>query len=850
MKPRLLLLVVLLTGASAHAADEALYAGKPLSFWLAELKSSDPLIREEAIEVLTDAGTAAKSAVPQLEALLKDEQRSVRIRAGMALWKIAGQTKPAVAALTESLRDANAAARAQALRSLAQIGAAAVSSTPAILELVDETDALVRNQAIQTLQNFGPAAVPALTTALENKKARLRRNAGDVLSRMGGNARAAQAAFLRRLDDDDKRVRTACARALWGQGQATEAVAALLLDAARTGNSVEQQDILNVVGFGQRTKASVPILKELLKSGDLSLRMRAAGALWDIDPQPKLVLPIFIEGAKDPNFNVRSPAVQGIIRMGPAAREAVPALIEVLKSPSGSYDGNIHQALARIGAPSVPPLVEMLTATKPDPRLRTAATNILGQMGAVALPAVLPLLDHQDKQTRAAGCQIVVTLGPVAKDAVPKLTALLKDADFAVRQASITALGRIGPAAKSAAPALVELAKDKNVVIRTGSMRSLEQIKADPKLVRPLALAALEDENALVRCRALSLLWSVAPKHPDIMPHVLDLLKQPASRFELLDLVGRMGPAAARAVPALTDFVKDRDPNLRRQAIQALGRIGPAAKDAVPTMLEHLRPNDFFTRQTILTALISIRSDDGARIVPAVLEVAKQDQSNNRMLCLIVFTNLGSKASAAVPWLVEEVHRPPNYLTVQLVETLTKIDPERGRKEGTPVLQAMAKTVSPFRVQAAMALGRLKPDSEEALAALIDCLSDANAGVRQQASQFLGTLKPPARKAAPALKRLLSDPILAVRVNAAGSLWRINGDTEATIPVLLEALKPAPGNYSRYQAAAELGQMGPAAKSALPALLELRNDPDTFLRNGVLAAINRIDPMALKTKQP
>ena len=67
--------------------------------------------------------------------------------------------------------------------------------------------------------------------------------------------------------------------------------------------------------------------------------------------------------------------------------------------------------------------------------------------------------------------------------------------------------------------------------------------------------------------------------------------------------------------------------------------------------------------------------------------------------------------------------------------------------------------------------------------------------------------------------------------------------------MLLEALKPMPGNYWRYQAAIQLGEMGPAVKTAaLPALRKFHDDPDLFVRNGILQAIQRIEVSANKER--
>ncbi|MHB1425064.1 MAG: AAA family ATPase [Gemmataceae bacterium] len=74
MKNTLISALFLLTFLCPCRAAEPLYAGKPLTFWLDGLNSNDPLIREESILVLTDAGPAARSAIPPLEAQIRSPQ--------------------------------------------------------------------------------------------------------------------------------------------------------------------------------------------------------------------------------------------------------------------------------------------------------------------------------------------------------------------------------------------------------------------------------------------------------------------------------------------------------------------------------------------------------------------------------------------------------------------------------------------------------------------------------------------------------------------------------------------------------------------------------------------------------
>ena len=188
---RLLLILVVMLSCSLGRAAEPLYAGKPLAFWLDELKSDDPLSREEALLVLSDAGPAARAATPRLEKLLKDPERGVRVRAALALWKIAGQTKPALSALTLALREPELANRAEMLSKLGELGREAASSAAIVLPFLEDADAAVRTQAMRTIQRFGAEAVPAILPAFDDANPRLRRAAYSALGLLGPSAREA-----------------------------------------------------------------------------------------------------------------------------------------------------------------------------------------------------------------------------------------------------------------------------------------------------------------------------------------------------------------------------------------------------------------------------------------------------------------------------------------------------------------------------------------------------------------------------------------------------------------------------------------------------------------------------------
>jgi HEAT repeat protein len=101
---------------------------------------------------------------------------------------------------------------------------------------------------------------------------------------------------------------------------------------------------------------------------------------------------------------------------------------------------------------------------------------------------------------------------------------------------------------------------------------------------------------------------------------------------------------------------------------------------------------------------------------------------------------------------------------------------------------------------------------------------------------------PAAKAAAPALREALRDPQPLARVSAATALWRVAGDAEAALPVLREALHKGNPQYARQQALLTLGDMGPAAKAAAPAVRDAGTDPDPYLRRSAAAALRKIDP--------
>lgn len=163
------------------------------------------------------------------------------------------------------------------------------------------------------------------------------------------------------------------------------------------------------------------------------------------------------------------------------------------------------------------------------------------------------------------------------------------------------------------------------------------------------------------------------------------------------------------------------------------------------------------------------------------------------------------------------------------------------RSAAAPELVAALNDRDPeIRAASAWALGALGDAPAPTVPALAGALRDEQEAVRTAAAEALGSLGARSRSAASALFAALDDPRANVRAAAARALARLELTAES-IPSLAKALG-SPDAYVRAFGAWSLGNLGPAAREAVPALVEALGPDDTA--TVVAAALARIGPAA------
>ena len=236
--------------------------------------------------------------------------------------------------------------------------------------------------------------------------------------------------------------------------------------------------LLLLVAAASADEGLVELLDELGSAEPLA-RYRAARALRELGPKAKAALPALVERLKDEQPWVRLEAGRALVEIGITAQE-----VEALVARLGPSDPDtallVAEALAGLGAPALPPLLDLLP--KKDDRARRgalAAIGLMGRPGAPATPLLLDLLKSPDPASQKLAGEALRRCGPWASEYVPEIVDRLRFGEEEIRWAAAGVLGRIGPEAREAIPALKEMREGEGEKLHAAAVEALARIEVE-----------------------------------------------------------------------------------------------------------------------------------------------------------------------------------------------------------------------------------------------------------------------------------------------------------------------------------------------------------------------------------
>jgi HEAT repeat protein len=174
--------------ASANGTrHEAVYEGRPASYWVRQLQDRAPAFRQQAIQALELIGPKEEAVAPALAGMLKDCNAGVRMGAALALRRLGPEASAAVPDLIGSLHDENRHVRFDAVCALGDISPHDETVLAALIAALQDTSSIVRVRVLKTLAEMAPgspAALAAVREALQDNEPEVCQAAADALDKI------------------------------------------------------------------------------------------------------------------------------------------------------------------------------------------------------------------------------------------------------------------------------------------------------------------------------------------------------------------------------------------------------------------------------------------------------------------------------------------------------------------------------------------------------------------------------------------------------------------------------------------------------------------------------------------
>ncbi len=665
-----------------------------------------------AMSLLGEIGPQARQTIPAVAQALGDPDPELRCRAPEALWRIEGRPErlvPTLIALVECREeDAPEGAtwwdpsyiRCRAAALLGAIGPEARQAVPALIQAIKDQDSVLCVPAIDALAEMGlegKQAIPAIVGHLGDQRAAtvvpiphgiqfVGETAWIALGKMGPDAAIP---LIPALKHKDKNVRMRAALALHDLGpQAKPAVGALAAALKDPEEEVRRYASRALGGIGPEARAAIPAIVEVIDDPEWVVRMEAAPALARIDAKSPQAVAAVRKALGDPDISVQARAVEAIGALGADAKPFLPHAIRLLGSreqPATAYGGfpapaqAAAEALARLGPAAqeaAPALVEVLQESLESPT-RKSVIEALCRM-APAAKGVLPDLVRLCRNMPEAALA-VLHIDPQNDKVLPHLTAALEKSEGGfVSDEVVRALAILGPRAKPALPLLANRLKNDSRHRKLVAWAVFQIDPEDASAMEAFLEAVKTEEGNWLLSGLPEDEWQLGlarlgPRVPRLVDAFAASLRKGGSEAQSgAEALGRIGPLAQSAAPAIVEHLDNRWDGYRRPLVKALTRIGPAG---LPHVVQALKDERTWVGVGATEVLGEI-GKGAAPAMPSLTEALRHPRVRVRAAAATALGKLGRTAASAIPALKEACRDQYETVRQQAEDAIRKIAPD------------------------------------------------------------------------------------------------------------------------------------------------------------------------------
>lgn len=444
-----------------------------------------------------------------------------------------------------------------------------------------------------------------------------------------------------------------------------------------------------------------------LKSKQRMDRVFAAVVLGKMGADGKRAVPQLARTLKDKDDEVRMRAVIALGKIGPVAVSALPSIFKALKDPYWRVRKDAAFAIGTIGkSPKARKYRKQITSIlvqalkDPDYYVGANAASSLYGLDLITKQVITKLVQALGSESTSLVYRLDKLLPKIGSPAVPDLLKGLKAKNLRARQHAVIALGNIN--AKEAIPALIRMTRNKDFETRYFAVEALGKIKpSSKKAVRAIA-RSLKDKNINIIREAAWSLYNLGPIAKDAVPSLIRAFRKNKKSFYGKNYIPmtfeKLGPLARSAAPTMVHaLLHDKDSSMRSTCMRALVKMGPFSKTVVSALIKALKDPERTVRGTAAWAL----GTQATRVKKAIPALALALEHKDFSTCGNAAETLSKMGVVAIPVLIHAL------------------------KTGT----------YPARLSSVRALGKMRPLTPSAIAALKQAQQDKHPDVRDEAKK-------------------------------------------------------------------------------------------------------------------